>query len=103
MTGTFQYYITWFLNESFYKVPDNAINLIIKWYLRFVTHPTIFDKILQEYKSEKEKARAQIDKYLAGIIDPKKELGEIEDLKQTKGEEFLREEIRNFILKHRIY
>jgi len=71
--------------------------------INIVTHPTIFDKILQEYKSEKEKARAQIDKYLAGIIDPKKELGEIEDLKQTKGEEFLREEIRNFILKHRIY
>ena len=90
-------------NESFHKVPDNAINLIIKWYLRFLSNPTIFEKILKEYKSEKEKARTQIDKYFASIIDPKEELKEIEDLKQTKGEEFLREEIRNFILKHRIY
>ena len=102
MTGTFQYYITWFLNESFYKVPDNAINLIIKWYLRFLSNPTIFEKILKEYKSEKEKARTQIDKYFASTIDPKEELKEIEDLKQTKGEEFLRDKIRDFILKHRI-
>jgi len=103
MAGTFQSYLTYFLNESFYKVPDNATNLIIKWYLRFSSNSTIFDKILKEYKSEKEKARAQIDKYFASIIDPKKELEEIKDLKQTKGEKFLREEIRNFILMHHIH
>jgi hypothetical protein len=94
--------IGWFMNDGFHKVSDKKINLIIKWYLRFLSNPTIFEKILIEFKSEKEKARTQIDKYFASIIDPKEELKEIEDLKQTKGEEFLRDKIRDFILKHRI-
>jgi hypothetical protein len=102
MTGTYKNNVLKFMNESFHKVSDNGINLIIKWYLRYLSNPTIFEKILIEFKSEKEKARTQIDKYFASIIDPKEELKEIEDLKQTKGEEFMRDKIRDFILKHRI-
>jgi len=102
MAGPDSGIIGWFMNESFHKVSDNAINLIIKWYLRFFSNPTIFEKILKEYKSEKTKARTQIEEHFASIIDPKKERKEIEDLKQTKGEEFLREEIHDYILKHRI-
>jgi hypothetical protein len=102
MAGTNTDYVLKFMNESFHKVSDNGINLIIKWYLRFLSNPMIFEKILIEYKSEKTKARTQIEKHFASIIDPKKELKEIEDLKQTKGEEFLRDEIHDYILKHRI-
>ena len=102
MTGTNNNYVFKFMSESFHKISDNVINLIIKWYLRYLSNPTIFEKILIEFKSEKEKARTQIDKYFASTIDPKEELKEIEDLKQTKGEEFLRDKIRDFILKHRI-
>jgi len=90
------------MSESFHKISDNVINLIIKWYLRFLSNPTIFEKILIEYKSEKTKARTQIEKHFASLIDPKKERKEIEDLKQAKGEEFLRDKIHDFILKHRI-
>jgi len=103
MAGTCQNYVFFFVNESFHKVSDNGIILIIKWYLRFVGNPTIFEKILKERKSEKEKVRAQIDEYFASIIDPRKEIKEIEDLKQIKGEEFWRDEIRDFTHKHQIY
>ena len=102
MAGAHKQFVGWFLNDNFHKISDNAIDSIIKWYLRFVRNPTIFEKILKEYKSEKKTSRAQIDKYFASIIDPKKEFKEIEDLKQIKGEEFLRDEIRSFILKHRV-
>ena len=77
--------------------------LIFQWYLRNSKNPTIFEKILKERKSEKEKVRAQIDEYFASIIDPRKEIKEIEDLKQIKGEEFWRDEIRDFTHKHQIY
>ncbi len=74
MSGPDSKIIGWFMNDGFHKVSDNKMNLIIKWYLRFLSNPTIFEKILIEFKSEKEKARTQIDKYLASIIDPKEEL-----------------------------
>jgi hypothetical protein len=103
MAGTDINIIGRFLRDSFFKkVSDNAINLIIKWYLRFLRNPKIYEQIFIEIKSEKEKARFQIDKYFSSIIDPKKELKEIEDLKLAKGEEFFKNEIRDFILKHRI-
>ena len=103
MVGANRDFIRWFLSDGFFKkVSDNAINLIIKWYLRFLRNPKIYEQIFIEIKSETEKARSQIDKYFSSIIDPKKELKEIEDLKQVKGEEFFKNEICDFILKHRI-
>ena len=103
MTGADRNFIGWFLRDSFYKkVPDNGINSIIKWYLRFLKNPKIYEQIFIEIKSETEKARSQIDKYFASIIEPKEELKELKDLKQVEGEEFFKDEIRDFILKHRI-
>ena len=103
MAGADSNIIGRFLRDSFFKkVSDNAINLIIKWYLRFLRNPKIYEQIFIEIKSETEKARSQIDKYFSSIIDPKKELKEIENLKQVKGDEFFKDEIRDFILKHRI-
>jgi len=103
MTGADRNFIGWFLRDSLYKkVSDNGINLIIKWYLRFFKNPKIYEQIFIEIKSETEKARSQIDKYFSSIIDPKKELKEIEDFKQVKGEEYFKDEIRDFILKRRI-
>ena len=67
MVGTNIKYIGWFLRDSFYKkVSNNGINLIIKWYLRFLKNPKIYEQIFNEIKSEK--ARAQIDKYFAMTI-----------------------------------
>ena len=103
MAGADRNYIGWFLRDSFFKkVSDNSINLIIKWYLRFLRNPKIFDQIFIEIKSKTEKARSQIDKYFSSIIDRKEELKVIEDLKLAKGEEFFKDEIRDFILKCRI-
>ncbi len=48
MAGTNTDYDFKFMNESFHK--DNGINLIIKWYIRFLSNPMIFEKILKEYK-----------------------------------------------------
>jgi hypothetical protein len=103
MAGTHINNIGWFLRDSFYKkVPDNSVNLIIKWYLRFLRNPEIYDQILNEIKSEKEKARAQIDTYFGSIIEPKKELKKFEELKNTEEEEIFMDGIRDFILKRRI-
>ena len=103
MTGADRNFIGWFLRDSLYKkVSDNGINLIIKWYLRFLRNPKIFDQIFIEIKSGKKKARDEIDKYFASIIDQKEELKVIEDFKLAKGEGFFKDEIRDFILKHRI-
>ena len=103
MAGTHINNIGWFLRDSFYKkCPDNSVNLIIKWYLRFLRNPEIYDQILNEIKSEKEKARAQIDTYFGSIIEPKKELKKFEELKNTEEEEIFMDRIHDFILKRRI-
>ena len=61
MVGTNIKYIGWFLRDSFYKkVSNNGINLIIKWYLRFLKNPKIYEQIFNEIKWRNQLISCQI-------------------------------------------